>query len=83
MARDPDASCRRAAAGGTLLKGEKVFTDKCAIERRSYAPGQQARKAAAHVRFGKQLREKQKLRRNIRAARRQFRKTYAASRSKA
>src|SRR6266853_1379611 len=66
MARDLDAKCRQCRREGEklFLKGEKCFTDKCAIERRSYAPGQHGQKSGGRMSdFGKQLREKQKLRR--------------------
>src|SRR6266498_4093238 len=86
MARDLDAKCRQCRREGEklFLKGEKCFTDKCAIERRSYAPGQHGQKSGGRMSdFGKQLREKQKLRRIYGLLERQFRKTYAeASRSK-
>ena len=86
MARDLDAKCRQCRREGEklFLKGEKCFTDKCAIERRSYAPGQHGQKSGGRMSdFGKQLREKQKLRRIYGLLERQFRNTYAeASRSK-
>ena len=86
MARNLDAKCRQCRREGEklFLKGEKCFTDKCAIERRSYAPGQHGQKSGARLSdYGKQLREKQKARRIYGVLERQFRKTYAeASRSK-
>src|SRR6059036_1743741 len=86
MARNLDAKCRQCRREGEklFLKGEKCFTDKCAIERRSYAPGQHGQKSGGRMSdFGKQLREKQKLRRIYGLLERQFRKTYAeAARSK-
>ena len=86
MARNLDAKCRKCRREGEklFLKGEKCFTDKCAIERRSYAPGQHGQKSGQRLSdFGKQLREKQKLRRTYGVLERQFRKTYAeAARSK-
>jgi len=86
MARNLDAKCRQCRREGEklFLKGEKCFTDKCAIERRSYAPGQHGQKSGSRLSdFGKQLREKQKLRRTYGVLERQFRNTYAqASRSK-
>ena len=85
MARDLDAKCRQCRREGEklFLKGEKCFTDKCAIERRSYAPGQHGQKNLRRSDYGTQLREKQKLRRIYGMLERQFRKTYAeASRSK-
>lgn len=85
MARNLDAKCRQCRREGEklFLKGEKCFTDKCAIERRSYAPGQHGQKSGMRLSdYGKQLREKQKMRRLYGVLERQFRKTYAeASRS--
>lgn len=65
MARYTEASCRLCRREGEklFLKGERCYTDKCAISRRAYAPGQhgQARKKMSE--YGVQLREKQKVRR--------------------
>jgi small subunit ribosomal protein S4 len=80
MARNLDPKCRQCRREGEklFLKGEKCFTDKCAIERRSYAPGQHGQKSGSRLsNFGKQLREKQKLRRTYGILERQFRKIYA------
>jgi len=86
MARDLGPKCRQCRREGEklFLKGEKCFTDRCAVERRSYAPGQHGQKSGSRMSdFGKQLREKQKLRRTYGVLERQFRKTYAeAARSK-
>ena len=86
MARNLDAKCRQCRREGEklFLKGEKCFTDKCAIERRGYAPGLHGQKSGARLSdYGKQLREKQKTRRIYGLLERQFRKTYAeAARSK-
>jgi small subunit ribosomal protein S4 len=86
MARNLDAKCRQCRREGEklYLKGEKCFTDKCPVERRAYAPGQHGQKSGARLSdYGKQLREKQKLRRTYGVLERQFRGTYAeASRSK-
>ena len=79
MARNLDAKCRQCRREGEklFLKGEKCFTDRCAIERRNYAPGQHGQKSGMRLSdFGKQLREKQKLRRIYGVLERQFRKTY-------
>jgi small subunit ribosomal protein S4 len=66
-----------------FLKGEKCFTDKCAIERRSYPPGQHGQKSSRLSGYGVQLREKQKIRRTYGVLERQFRRVYAeADRSK-
>jgi small subunit ribosomal protein S4 len=86
MARDIDAKCRQCRREGEklFLKGEKCFTDKCAIERRGYAPGQHGQKSGSRLSdYGKQLREKQKTRRIYGLLERQFRRVYAeAARSK-
>lgn len=79
MARNLDPKCRQCRREGEklFLKGEKCFTDKCAIERRSYAPGQHGQKSGQRLSgFGVQLREKQKVRRTYGVLERQFRKTY-------
>jgi small subunit ribosomal protein S4 len=85
MARDTD-KCRHCRREGEklFLKGEKCFTDKCPVERRAYAPGQHGQKSGARMSdYGKQLREKQKVRHIYGLLERQFRKTYAeAARSK-
>ena len=80
MARNLDAKCRQCRREGEklFLKGEKCFTDKCAIERRSYAPGQHGQKSGQRLSgFGQQLREKQKIRRIYDVLERQFRRVYA------
>ena len=79
MARNLDAKCRQCRREGEklFLKGEKCFTAKCAIERRSYAPGQHGQKSGARMSdYGKQLREKQKMRHTYGLLERQFRNTY-------
>ena len=78
MARNLDAKCRQCRREGEklFLKGEKCFTDKCAIERRSYAPGQHGQKNVRVSDYGKQLREKQKVRRIYGMLERQFRNVY-------
>ena len=78
MARNLDAKCRQCRREGEklFLKGEKCFTDKCAIERRSYPPGQHGQKNIRMSDYGKQLREKQKLRRTYGVLERQFRLVY-------
>ena len=79
MARNLDAKCRQCRREGEklFLKGEKCYTDKCAIERRSYAPGQHGQKSGARLSgYGTQLREKQKIRRIYGVLERQFRLVY-------
>jgi small subunit ribosomal protein S4 len=79
MARNLDAKCRQCRREGEklFLKGEKCFTDKCPVERRSYAPGQHGQKQTRMSGYGTQLREKQKIRRIYGVLERQFRKVYA------
>ncbi|MCB1955695.1 MAG: 30S ribosomal protein S4 [Rhodocyclaceae bacterium] len=80
MARNLDPKCRQCRREGEklFLKGEKCFTDKCSIERRSYAPGQHGQRSGQRMSgYGVQLREKQKLRRLYGVLERQFRKIYA------
>ncbi len=79
MARNLDAKCRQCRREGEklFLKGEKCFTDKCAIERRAYAPGQHGQKSGQRLSgYGQQLREKQKIRRIYGMLEKQFRKTF-------
>jgi small subunit ribosomal protein S4 len=78
MARNLDAKCRQCRREGEklFLKGEKCYTDKCSIERRSYAPGQHGQKNVRLSDYGKQLREKQKIRRIYGLLERQFRRVY-------
>jgi small subunit ribosomal protein S4 len=80
VARNLDAKCRQCRREGEklFLKGEKCFTDKCAVERRTYAPGQHGQKSGQRLSgYGQQLREKQKIRRIYGVLERQFRKVYA------
>ncbi|MHB1175260.1 MAG: 30S ribosomal protein S4 [Sulfuriferula sp.] len=79
MARNLDAKCRQCRREGEklFLKGEKCFTDKCAVERRPYPPGQHGQKKNNRLSdYGVQLREKQKLRRTYGVLERQFRDVY-------
>jgi small subunit ribosomal protein S4 len=79
VARNLDAKCRQCRREGEklFLKGEKCFTDKCAIERRNYPPGQHGQKQSRLSGYGVQLREKQKIRRIYGMLERQFRLFYA------
>ncbi|KAF7599204.1 MAG: 30S ribosomal protein S4 [Candidatus Dactylopiibacterium carminicum] len=80
MARNLDPKCRQCRREGEklFLKAEKCFTDKCAIERRSYAPGQHGQKSGQRLSgYGQQLREKQKIRRIYGVLEGQFRRVYA------
>ena len=82
MARYTGPACKLCRREGTklFLKGTRCLTEKCAVERRAYAPGQHGQKSGARLSdYGKQLREKQKMRRIYGILERQFRKTYAAA----
>ena len=82
MARNLDPKCRQCRREGEklFLKGEKCFTDKCAVERRAYPPGQHGQKKNTRVSdYGGQLREKQKVRRIFGMLEGQFRLTYKAA----
>ncbi len=78
MARYTDSICRQCRREGMklFLKGDRCFTDKCAFERRSYAPGQhgQARKKLSE--YGMQLREKQRAKLMYGILERQFRRYF-------
>lgn len=75
MARYTDPVCRLCRREGMklFLKGDRCFKDKCAIERRNYAPGQHGRRRTKVLGYGLQLREKQKVKRIYGVLERQFR----------
>ena len=75
MARYTDPVCRLCRREGMklFLKGDRCFKDKCAIERRAYAPGQHGRRRSKVLGYGVQLREKQKVKRIYGLLERQFR----------
>jgi small subunit ribosomal protein S4 len=75
MARYTDAKCRLCRREGTklYLKGDRCYTDKCAIARRTYAPGQHGMNRKKLSEYAIQLREKQKVRRMYGVLEKQFR----------
>ncbi len=75
MARYCDSVCRicRREALKLFLKGDRCYTDKCAIDRRGYPPGQHGQNRSKPSNYGVQLREKQKIRRMYGMLERQFR----------
>src|SRR5438445_11440971 len=76
MAVYHDARCRLCRREGMklFLKGTRCLTDKCAIERRAYAPGEHGKsRRVKETNYGVQLREKQKARRVYGVMERQFR----------
>ncbi len=78
LARNIEPKCRQCRREGEklFLKGEKCFSDKCAIERRNYPPGQHGQKKGRLSDYGGQLREKQKVRKIYGILERQFRNIY-------
>ena len=86
MARYRDARCRLCRREGIrlYLKGERCYTDKCAIEERAYPPGDHGRnRRTRETAYGLQLREKQKAKRIYGVLERQFRRYFdMASRRK-
>lgn len=75
MARYTGPSCRlcRRQNMELFLKGERCYTDKCAIKRRNYPPGQHGQGRSKVSDYGVQLREKQKVRRIYGILEKQFR----------
>jgi small subunit ribosomal protein S4 len=76
LARYREAVCRLCRREGTklFLKGRRCLTDKCAIEKRNFAPGQHGKaRRPKIVGYGLQLREKQKVRRLYGILENQFR----------
>ena len=78
MARYTEAKCRLCRREGMklFLKGTRCFTDKCAIERRNYPPGQHGLNRGKLTPFGVQLREKQKAKRIYGVLESQFRRYF-------
>ncbi len=82
MARYTGPACRLCRREGTklFLKGSRCMTEKCAVERRAYAPGQHGPSASRGRKmseYAKQLREKQKVKRIYGLTESQFRNTFA------
>ncbi len=78
MARYTGASCRQCRREGMklFLKGDRCYTDKCAIVKRNYAPGQHGQGRKKLSDHGIQLREKQKVKRIYGVLETQFRNLY-------
>jgi small subunit ribosomal protein S4 len=74
VARDTGPQCKQCRREGQklFLKGQRCFTDKCGVERRSYAPGEHGRGRMRHSEYREQLREKQKARRYYQVLEKQF-----------
>ena len=78
MARYRESVCRLCRREGMklFLKGDRCFTNKCAIERRNFPPGQHGKRRAKILGYGIQLREKQKVKRYYGVLESQFRITF-------
>ncbi len=78
MARYTGSVCRMCRREGVklFLKGDRCYTEKCAVGRRSYAPGQHGQGRKKQSEYGLQLREKQKAKRYYGVLESQFAKYY-------
>ena len=83
MARYVGSVCRLCRREGAklFLKGDRCYSDKCAIEKRNYPPGMHGQGRARFSDFGVQLREKQKVKRIYGLLEKQFRRTFAKASS--
>lgn len=74
MARLTGANCRvcRREMMKLYLKGDRCYSEKCAVERRNYPPGQHGQGRGKLSDYGLQLREKQKIRRTYGLVEKQF-----------
>jgi small subunit ribosomal protein S4 len=85
MATYRDAKCRLCRREGEklFLKGSRCFTEKCAFERRGYAPGEHGRdRRSKETNYGQQLRMKQKARRIYGILEAQFRNYFGKAEQK-
>src|SRR5213592_2004565 len=81
MARYTGPACKLCRREGTklFLKGTRCLTEKCAVERRAYAPGQHGQSSGRRRKaseYARQLREKQKVKRIYGVSERQFRNIF-------
>ena len=81
MARYREALCRlcRRESEKLFLKGDRCYTEKCAVERRKYGPGQHGQRRKKLSDYALQLREKQKAKETYGVLEGQFRRYYAAA----
>ena len=84
MARYTGPSCRLCRREGQkrFLKGERCYSGKCALEKRSYAPGQHGQGRKKSSDYGLQLREKQKAKRFYGLQETQFRNLFEKAAAK-
>jgi len=78
MARYRDSVCRlcRREVTKLFLKGDRCFSEKCAIDKRAYPPGMHGQGRTRFSDYGVQLREKQKVKRMYGLLEKQFRRTF-------
>jgi small subunit ribosomal protein S4 len=78
MARYVGSVCRLCRREGTklFLKGDRCFSEKCAVDRRAYPPGMHGQGRTRFSDYGGQLREKQKVKRMYGLLEKQFRQTF-------
>jgi small subunit ribosomal protein S4 len=84
MARYTESVCKQCRREGQklFLKGARCYTDKCAVNRRAYAPGQHGQGRKKNSEYGIQMRAKQMTRRYYGVLESQFRKYYEAATKK-
>lgn len=84
MARYKDALCRLCRREGEklFLKGDRCYTDKCAVERRKYAPGQHGQRRKKLSDYAMQLREKQKAKEIYGVLEKQFKRCFSEAERK-
>jgi small subunit ribosomal protein S4 len=78
MARYLGSVCRLCRREGTklFLKGDRCFSEKCAVEKRAYPPGMHGQGRTRFSDYGVQLREKQRVKRMYGLLEKQFRQTF-------
>ena len=78
MSRYTDSVCKlcRREMTKLFLKGDRCYTDKCAVDRRSYPPGQHGQSKGKNSNYAVQMREKQKIRRVYGIQEKQFRRYF-------
>lgn len=84
MARHTDSVCKLCRREGLklFLKGDRCYTEKCAIDRRPYPPGQHGQGRTKFSEYGTQLREKQKMKRVYGLVERPFRLAFKRAENK-
>lgn len=84
MSKYVGPSCRLCRREGVklFLKGERCYTDKCAMEKRNYPPGQHVDTKSKVQEYGQRLREKQKLRKTYGLSEKQFRRFFTMAERK-